>query len=298
MSDKPQINGVLVAFSYAIISGSKLDPVMTDQIEAENEAGKGSGRWSNVLFPPKACGKTNSFTILRKHLGRMRKFTYENTYHFEDTLWRILPEKRTELYRDVVENEGRPKAIELLNAFIEDLPALKEKAAKPRPEGRGDLYKESDYPDAATIKSKFRYDVQYRPIPSTAGLNPGLFQDAIDQLNAMHSQRLAEANTALIGRFLEPFKLLSDQLKDPTKRRLGPVLDSIRELAASVPSLDLSGNSELIEIAQQIQLSFADITPDVLKADEEMARFVGQTSQKVIDALGNFGVLGQRKFAV
>jgi len=299
MSDNspPQLNGVLVAYSYSIISGSKLDPVMTEQIEADNEAGKGAGRWSNVLFPPKACGRVNSFTNLRKHLGRMRKFTHENSYIFEDGLWRILPEKRIELYKDVVETEGRPKAKELLEVFLDDLPALKERAARPRPEGRGELYKESDYPSADLIRSKFKYDVTYRPIPTSAGLNPNLMRDAIDQLNALHVQRLAEANTALVTRFLQPFQLLSEQLKDPTKRKMGPVLDTIRELAASVPSLDLSGNQELLAIASQIEISYKDMTPEVIKRDEDLAKFVGATCESVVSALERFGQLGQRRFA-
>jgi hypothetical protein len=227
----------------------------------------------------------------------MYRWHMENTYTFEDEVWRILPTKRVEAYRQVVETSGHERAKELLEEFLADYPNLKDLARRPKPEGRGDLFKDSDYPDEATIRAKFVYSVSYRPLPTSGGLNPNLFADAIEKLNELHAQRLAEANTTLVTRFLEPFKLLSEQLKDPAKRKMAPVLDSIREFSQIVPSLDLSGNTELVELAQQISVTFQDITPEIIKKDEEMQRFVGQTAESVVTALSRFGGLGQRKFA-
>jgi hypothetical protein len=291
------ISGVLVAFGYGCISGSKTDDEVTAEVTTDHDAGAGSGQWSNKLFPPKACGKRNSFTNLRKHLGQMRSFTYQNSFVFEDSIWRILPEKRVEAYKQIVELDGKAEALDLLEVFINDLPGLKDLAKQPAPIGRGNLYKESDYPSPSEIRAKFKYSVDYRPIPTSAGLNPALMAEAIEKLNALHAQRLQEANLSLVTRFLEPFKLLSEQLKDPTKRKMAPVLDSIREFSEIIPSLDLSGNTELVSLAQQIQITFAEVTPELLRKDEEMAKFVGETANSVVEALGRFGAMGQRKFA-
>jgi hypothetical protein len=298
MSEPKLIDGVLVCMSKSAgLSGSKVDKEMTKEIEDDKEAGDGAGTWSNKLFPPKACGRKNSFIALRTHLSQMYRWHMENTYTFEDEVWRILPTKRVEAYRQVVETSGHERAKELLEEFLADYPNLKDLARRPKPEGRGDLFKDSDYPDEATIRAKFVYSVSYRPLPTSGGLNPNLFADAIEKLNELHAQRLAEANTTLVTRFLEPFKLLSEQLKDPAKRKMAPVLDSIREFSQIVPSLDLSGNTELVELAQQISVTFQDITPEIIKKDEEMQRFVGQTAESVVTALSRFGGLGQRKFA-
>ena len=89
---------------------------------------------------------------------------------------------------------------------------------------------------------------QYRPIPDGKALNPLFFAEQIEKLNLLQQQKLAEANITLVTRFVEPFKLLAEQLKDPHKRKMAPVLDSIREFAHIVPSLDLSGNSELLGV--------------------------------------------------
>jgi hypothetical protein len=299
MSDTVKlIDGVLVTMSKSCgLSGSKVDKEMTKEVEDDKEAGEGAGTWSNKLFPPKACGKRNSFTNLRQHMSQMYRWHMQNSFLFEDELWRILPSKRVEAYRQVVEVDGKAKAKELLETFLLDYPNLKDLARRPKPEGRGELFKESDYPDEATIRAKFHYAVDYRPLPTAGNLNPILFQDAIDKLNELHAARLAEANTTLVKRFLEPFKTLSEQLKNPEGRRMAPILDSIREFANVVPSLDLSGNTELVELAQQIGLTFADVTPELLKKDEDMAKFVGQTATSVVEALSRFGAAGQRKFA-
>lgn len=298
MAEPKIIDGVLVCMSKSAgLSGSKVDKEMTKEIENDQDAGDGSGTWSNKLFPPKACGRKNSFTALRQHLSQMYRFHMENSYVFEDELWRILPSKRVEAYRQVVETAGRARALELLEEFLADYPNLKDLARRPKPEGRGELFKEGDYPAEETIRAKFVYSVSYRPLPTSGGLNPNLFADAIEKLNELHAQRLAEANTTLVTRFLEPFKLLSEQLKDPAKRKMAPVLDSIREFSQIVPSLDLSGNTELVELAQQIAITFADITPELIKKDEEMQKFVGQTATSVVEALSRFGNIGVRKFA-
>lgn len=293
MSDTTKlISGVLVNYSYGMVAGSKKNPVITQEVLDDKSAGDDAGSWSDRLFPKKACGKKNSFTQLRQHLGAMRAFHYANSYVFEDSLWRILPEKRIEAYKQVVEIDGKSTAKELLESFVNDLPNLIDLARI----GRGDAFKESDYPTVEDVRAKFRYDVDYRPVPTSAGLNPVLMQEAIDKLNALHAQRLKEANLSLVTRFLEPFQLLSEQLKDPTKRKLGPVLEKIREFAGIIPSLDLSGNTELLELASTIELTFADITPDVLRKDEEMAKFVGSTAEGVVTALNRFGQIGQRRF--
>lgn len=287
------IQGVLVSFSYGNVAGSKKNVAITQEVCDDKHADSDAGTWSDKLFPAKSCGKKNSFTSLRKHLGAMRAWHYQNSYVFEDSLWRILPEKRIEAYKQVIETDGKTTALKLLEAFVNDLPNLIDLARL----GRAEAFNESDYPTVEEIRAKFRYAVDYRPIPTGAGLNPTVMQEAIDKLNALHTQRLKEANAALVTRFLEPFQLLSEQLKDPTKRKMAPVLDRIREFSQIIPSLDLSGNTELLELAQTINLTFADITPDVLKADEEMAKFVGQTATGVVEALSRFGNLGQRKFA-
>lgn len=293
-----EINGVLVSMRKgAGLAGSKVDKVMTVEIENDKDAGEGAGTWSNKLFPPKACGKRNSFTELRKHLNQMYGWHMTNTFVFEDEVWRILPNKRVETYKQIVEIDGKARALELLEAFLADYENLKDLARCPKPNGRGELFKESDYPDPGTIRANFHYEVDYRPIPSGAALNPLVFQEQIEKLNALHQQRLHEANIALVERFMEPFKTLAEQLKDPTKRKLAPVLEKIREFSQIIPSLDLSGNTELLELAQTVNLTFADITPDVLRQDEEMCKFVGSTAEGVVTALNRFGQLGQRKFA-
>ncbi len=298
MSEPKIIDGVLVCMSKSAgLSSSKVDKEMTKEIEDDKEAGDGAGTWSNKLFPPKACGRKNSFTALRQHLSQMYRWHLENSYVFEDEVWRILPTKRVEAYRQVIEVTGKARAEELLEEFLADYPNLKDLARRPKPEGRGELFKDSDYPSEETIRAKFVYSVAFRPLPTSGGMNPNLFADAIEKLNELHAQRLAEANTSLVTRFLEPFKLLSEQLKDPSKRKMAPVLDSIREFSQIVPSLDLSGNTELVELAQQIAVTFDGISADVLKKDEAMAAFVGTTCESVVSALGRFGEMGKRRFA-
>lgn len=292
------IDGVLAAMRKgAGLTGSKIDKILTREVEDEKGAGEGAGTWSNKLFPPKACGKRNTFTVLRAHLSAMYTWHMENTYAFEDEIWRILPSKRVAAYKQVVEVDGKARALELLEEFLADYPNLKDLARQPAPHGRGELFREEDYPDVQTIRAKFHYEVDFRPIPSGAALNQEVFREQIEKLNALHAQRLQEANVALVERFMEPFKTLAEQLKDPKQRKLAPVLDKIREFSNIIPSLDLSGNTELLELAQTVNLTFADITPDVLRQDEEMCKFVGSTAEGVVTALNRFGQMGQRKFA-
>lgn len=285
------IQGVLAAFSFGCVSGSKRDPVITHEVCQEKGANEDAGSWSNKLFPPLTCGKKNTFTELRKHLGMIRGYHYNSTFQFEDQLWRILPEKRIETYKRVVEQEGKQQAKELLDKFVEDLPALIDLARL----GRGEAFKLSDYPSAEEARSKFFYSVSYRPIPSAAGLNPALMQDAIDQLNLLHQQRLAESNTALLQRMLEPFQTLTEQLKDPTKRKIGSVLETILQVANDIPSLDLTNNTELHTLAQQVKDTFEQIKPEMVREDAEMRQRLSTLCTSAISNLERFGTYGVRK---
>lgn len=294
MSDKANIQGVLAAFSYGTISGSKRDPMITAEVIEQKHAESDAGSWSNKIFPAKTCGKVNAFTKLNKHLGAMRSFANNSTYVFEDKLWRILPEKRILTYKQVVEVDGKETFKELLETFIQELPTLVDLARI----GRAEAFKESDYPTPEEIRDRYYYEVNYRPIPSSAGLNAEVMQEAIDKLNLLHQQRLQEANTTLIQRFMEPFKTLTEQLKNPNGRKIAPVIETIKELADSIPSLDLSGNQELLALASDVSATFSALKPEILRQDEELQKTLGQMADKTIAALQGFGqIAGGRRFA-
>lgn len=293
MSDTKQINGVLVAFSYGCIAGSKRDLVTTKEVTERKGAQSDAGMWSNKLFPPSTCLKRNAFTELRRHLSSMRSFHYANTYVFEDAIWRILPEKRTEAYKKIVEEEGAAEAKVRLDTFINELPTLIDLARL----ARGQAFKESDYPTPEQIRSSFSYAVTYRPIPTAAGLNPAQFQEAIAQIQELHQRRLVEANETLIKRFLEPLQTLSDQLKDPTNRKVGQVLGTILQLTEEIPQVDLSGNTQLQEMAAALNATFKEVTPEMIKQDENVRKMLGESVGAAIGTLERFGQFGQRKFA-
>lgn len=288
-----KIDGVLVAFSYGVISGSKRDPTITAEVLEDHNSSQDAGAWSNRLFPASTCGKVNAYTALRKHLSQMRGFHYSNSYVMEDAIWRILPNKRVAAYKQIVEQDGKARALELLDTLINDLPNLIDLARL----GRGQAFKESDYPSAQDIRDTFKYSVSYRPIPSTSDLNPAIFQDAINELNTLHQQRLQEANAALLERFIEPFKTLQEQMADPKGRKLAPVLESIREITDMIPSLDLSGNQELLATAQQMHELFAKVEVEELKKDQEMQQLLATTATNVIGSLTKMGQVGARKFS-
>lgn len=284
--------GVLVAFSYGMVAGSKKDAIITKEITESKHAGDDAGTWSNKLFPASTCGKVTTFSKLRRHLGQCRQFHYSRTFMFEDVLWRILPERQIESYKHFMEVDGKKLANEMLEAFIVDLPNLIDLARL----GRGTAFRESDYPTVEEVRAKFEYTVKYRPMPTAAGLNPVLFQEAIAEINELNERRLQEANANLIERFLEPFKTLSDQLANPGDRRLKPVLDSIMEFVDLVPSLDMVGNTELQSLASTVKEKFQTVTPDMIKKDEEQAKMVGQMATTVIGALQNLSRVPVRKF--
>jgi hypothetical protein len=287
------IDGVMAALSYSTIAGTKRDVVTTAEVLEQKHASEDSGKWSNTLFPPSICGKKNCFTELRKHLSQMRSIHYSNTYQYEDQIWRILPQKRVEFYKEFVEKDGKAKALELLEAFIAGLPELKDMARL----ARAEAYREEDYPTEATIRAMFKYSVSYRPIPNTSGLNPQLFADAIQEIEQMHAKKVEEANIALVQRFMAPFQTLKEQLENPEGRKLQPVMASIVQVTGMVESMDLSGNQELIASAKQMHDLFSQLQPEMVRKDEEVRKMLGTTCGNVLSSLERFGAVGNRKFA-
>lgn len=288
------VNGIMACFSYGLIAASKKDPVITHEVTQSKNAGEDAGSWSNRLWPASTCGKVNAFTRLRKHLGQMRAFHYANTYIWEDELWRLLPNSRIEAYKQIVEVDGKKLASDLLEEFLTELPAMIDLARL----GRGDSFREADYPTPEEVRRKFYYEVKFRPLPDTRGLNPNLFSETIRELEELNQRRLQEANTALVARLMEPFKTLTDQLATPDKpRRITSVLGTIMEVVDLIPTLDLNGNSELQALAREVKEKFTPVSAEMIKKDEEMAKMVGSVAANVVATLQSFSAIGQRKFA-
>lgn len=285
------VQGYMVRLQMSSLPSSKANKSITAEVVDLKKADRDAGTWSDRLFPVSSCGKDNAYTRLRRLICNLRRLHYENTHAWDDDIWRVLPAKRVDYYRQHIQQDGEEKFGELLLALIMDLPELVEKAKA----GRRQAFRAEDYPDSEELHSLCKFEVSYRPMVDPTVLDKSLFSESIQEIEANARMRVAQSNQALVQRFLEPLELLGQQLADPSKRRMAPVLDTIRNTCDMVSQLDMAGNQELQEAAERIRVTFQEVTPDMIRKDDKLAELLKQEAQTAINTL-RFAQPGARKF--
>jgi hypothetical protein len=154
----------------------------------------------------------------------------------------------------------------LVREFLADYDA--EKAAAPvRLNG---LYDASMWPPHAVVESKFAFNTRYLATPTDGAWNDWLSESA-EAAEAELRDRLTEALTRVRDRCKSDGKLYAS------------VFDSIRDLAALVPDLDLTGDYAPVAAALA---PLARVNADSIRDDETARKETADKAASILSVLG------------
>lgn len=144
----------------------------------------------------------------------------------------------------------------------------------------GDLFDASNYPDILDLRFNFDIQVKYGLLPNeNQYAQLGLDGETTDYLRAEALQAendlLHEATENLFKRVAERVNMLRNRLTDEnTKRYRESLLEGLRVLVDTMPTLNITGNKQLKEIMDDVQKMISDLTMDQVRESEEVRKDV------------------------
>lgn len=254
-------------------SVTKLDRNVTDQVHRQHNAAADSGRYSKALIAKSAL------QAIDKAANEARIYHYKVTLPWQDNGNRLLPSCLYTEYSDAM-RLAREAFERESAAFVANYPSFVADA-KIRLNG---LFESSDYPDAAIVAKRFSFDVNISPVPDAADFRVNLgaseLQRVQDGVRQQTQEALQEAMRDVWKRVAENVGHMAERLKafkpaTGTKKAEGIFRDSlvenVRELVGLLPSLNITGDPALSDIATAMQSELCALDPAELR-DSDAAR--------------------------
>lgn len=250
-------------------SARKLDKSTTDEILATKQAGdKGAARVNKHLL----AGRTE-LEVINQHVGEVRKYIHNNTLPWSDSGIRLLP---TAKFMDFTTGirDMEDKFFELVNDFITVYPTLITAQAM----ALGNMFNRGDYPDASDLPHRFKFVVNYMPVPTAGDFRIDVGNDAQkelqEKLSKLAEERVESAMGDIKTRLKEHLKRMSDRLgSDIVAGEIKPrrfsesLLEHAHELCSLARDLNLTNDYDLEQARLGLQNAIRGLDVKDLRKD-------------------------------
>jgi hypothetical protein len=274
---------MLVELSISSWTARKLDKKVSTQVDLDKQTKTRAGNYNKNLL-----AGTGFLDTITKYAANARAWHISQTLPWSDNGLRLLPMSNFMTYKqNLTTLETNYQA--LVDKFIIAYPNLVSAAAFQL----GDLFNRDEYPEAEKIVSKFKFTVNYLPVPMAGDFRIDIGEEAKAELvkncERAYNDRLNNAMKDAWGRLHECLMRMSERLADNEKGEKKIFRDSLVENAVELVDLlkhfNLTGDTNM-ELARN-ELAVAIMNHD---ADDLRESFVARESvkKKVDDILSKF----------
>ena len=272
---------LLVQLSISQWTARKHDKRVTQQVISMNYASNDAGRFNKMLLPA-----NDYLDMVHAKSAAIRQDFYTNTLPWGMEGTQLLPSAN---YLNFMTKFRTAKAEweRIVADFVHHYAPLKLQAKR----ALGDMYLDSDYPDEAHIRSKFKMDMAVFPVPST-DFRTELSSDELTRLQDDVSSRLKQAQAVATRdvweRLFARVEHIARQLSNPKGRIHDSLIDHARELCNLLPRLNINDDPNLETMRQEVEAKLASQHPDSLRANLTLRQDTAEQAQDIMDKMRVF----------
>jgi len=260
---------MLVELSVSQWTARKLDRTVSDELVANKHAqDKGAARVNKHLL----AGRSE-LEVITKFVTETRATVYDNTLPWSDSGIRLLPSAKFMEFNAKLQ-EAEDKFYGLVTEFVSVYPSLITAQAM----ALGNMFKREDYPHPSDIEHRFRFSVNYMPVPSSGDFRVDIGNDAQEELrkklSALADERVEHAMKDIKTRLLDHLKRMSDRLTidyvsgEAVPRKFhDSLLDGAHDLCEMVQSLNVINDTQLNEARKALLKAIGNVDVKDLRKD-------------------------------
>lgn len=260
---------MLVELSVSQWTARKLDRTVSDELVANKHAqDKGAARVNKHLL----AGRTE-LEVITKFVTETRVTVYDNTLPWSDSGIRLLPSAKFMEFNAKLQ-EAEDKFYGLVTEFVSVYPSLITAQAM----ALGNMFKREDYPHPSDIEHRFRFSVNYMPVPSSGDFRVDIGNDAQEELrkklSALADERVEHAMKDIKTRLLDHLKRMSDRLTvdyvsgEAVPRKFhDSLLNGAHDLCEMVQSLNVINDHQLNDARKALLKAIGNVDVKDLRKD-------------------------------
>ena len=272
---------MLIFLTISQWTARKYDKTVSEEVADKYNAHRDAGRYNKSLI------EQDELKELQKNNNAARTFHYENTLPWTDDGNRILPSAN--YFNYIAEQQKFKSRAGVLAAQFCDRYQELVKRQITRLNG---LYNLCDYPDAATIRRKFNFDIIITPLPDSQDFRVNLQNEEIDkirnQIAAREKDLIAKAMEDCWKRLYNVVSHMAEKLNDQKATFRDSLVGNIVELVQLLPKLNLTDNQELETMRKQIEARLIRVKPDTLRSSKTIRRQVAKEASAILDTMAGY----------
>lgn len=269
---------LVVKFSTGTWSAKKAD----NQAQNHISASYGNKREAAKVY--KNLMQCDELDEWRQNRDAARRCLHAFTTPYLDDGERLIPMK---LFDKFIEEfrQYDIKAPQLKEAFVKAYPERCKEQAKVL----GRLYKETDYPPAESIASKFRFEVEfYPPRPDGQDFRAELENEYVEEIKENLTNKMQEAHSIVMGdclqRILSCVEKWYERVADEDKILHESVMvTAVNELAEIIPSLNVDDDPDINKLAQDMKLQLGAYDLEDLRYDYDVRKKATNAARRLRD---------------
>jgi hypothetical protein len=284
-------SAMLVELSISSWTARKLDKKVSTQVDLDKQTKTRAGNYNKNLL-----AGTGFLDTITKYAANARAWHISQTLPWSDNGLRLLPMSNFMTYKqNLTTLETNYQA--LVDKFIIAYPNLVSAAAFQL----GDLFNRDEYPEAEKIVNKFKFTVNYLPVPMAGDFRIDIGEEAKAELVAncekAYTDRLNNAMKDAWGRLHECLMRLSERLtvdvvqdedgSNTYKSRIfrDSLVENAVELVDLLKHFNLTGDKNMELARNELAVAIMNHDADDLR-ENHIARVT--VKQKVDDILSKF----------
>ncbi|GEP97684.1 hypothetical protein [Chitinophaga cymbidii] len=269
---------LLVNLTISQWGARKYDKSVSREIEKEHNA-HNAGRYNKILIAE------NELSEIQKIASGARSFLYDNTLPWGDNGDRLLPS--TNYFEFVNQFRAFKSSFEVAASnFISQYPVLKEDARR-RLNG---MFRETDYPAAAVIRSKFNIEITFLPIPDSTDFRLQINEEEVShlrtQIETEINSRITHATKNIWTRIKDAVGHMVEKLsvKDAVFR--DTLVTNIQELVDILPRLNFTNDKDITAVIDSMKTLL--IHPDALRKNATIRNQKAEEAKAILDKINDF----------
>jgi hypothetical protein len=260
---------MLVELSVSQWTARKLDRTVSDELVANKHAqDKGAARVNKHLL----AGRSE-LEVITKFVTETRATVYDNTLPWSDSGIRLLPSAKFMEFNAKLQ-AAEDKFYGLVTEFVLVYPSLITAQAM----ALGNMFKREDYPHPSDIEHRFRFSVNYMPVPSSGDFRVDIGNDAQEELrkklSALADERVEHAMKDIKTRLLDHLKRMSDRLTidyvsgEAVPRKFhDSLLEGAHDLCEMAQSLNVINDHQLADARKALLKAIGNVDVKDLRKD-------------------------------
>lgn len=276
---------MLVGLHIGTYSGMQFDKLVSEEISASYKADvKKAGRFNKRLIDSRFLAGVSGAHFNARTTHKLL------TLPWEDDGTRILT---TAAYIEYVRKmkEARARVENEVKEFVKGLPEYITEARI----RLGNMFVEEDYPTEDELRSKFKYDVEVKPLPEASDFRAQLSDEATKHITkdierrinrkmetAINDifERVAERVGALVKKLREYQPASGDQKANGVLRT--ELVHNIYEFANMMPLLNVTDDPRVNALQKQLVDELVEFSPVILRTDAKIRAQVLSNADKIL----------------